>query len=117
MTCFVRRVSKTKVFKKFFLFFNYLKSKRSLIKCIDELNGVIDRGSWKYLDRIEALQQNKVYNIVVDTGRECQDISMLTSRLRDQIKWTLPNILVTTAPFKELSKEDIKELKEQWKKK
>ena len=89
---------------------------KSMETDITNLNNTIESESWKYLDKIEVLQQNKVYYMVVKEPEDVKRVQSMVKQLESSIQWTLPPIFVSNFPFDKLSDKQIKDLKIQWRK-
>ena len=94
-----------------------LETLRNMQNIIDDLNKTIEGEAWNYLDKIEALEQNKAYCIVYKEGDNVEDLKRIFQYLKSQIQWTLPPILIIPRPIKELTKKEILKIKDQWGKK
>jgi len=98
----------------------YFKTRSQLIKIMTDLDEKIhrleqitDEKILKKIDRINVLEQNKVYYIEMnkeDNIQECNNLRVVLERLGQSIQWTLPKILILNRKIKEIPKKELVKL-------
>ena len=92
------------MFKKLKMWF---WNKNRIIKELIQLNKTIDLYHNRFLQKIEELDQNKVYFCSIP-GATIEDIRMATNSLSQiglDLKWTMPKIIISNMEIKEKTKE------------
>ena len=73
-----------------------VKSRAWLIERLTHANNMLKVRTTLFAEKIRALDQNTTYYIYCDTIDEAYALKNMLNSARLQMKWTLPNILVTT---------------------
>lgn len=89
-------------------------SRKQIMDEVQSLTEMLDIQMSKYIDKIEALDQDKLY--VLDVGKDVfQDEATILRRTLDEyknrLKWTMPEILITNTPIREMTKQELKLLR------
>jgi len=83
------------------------KEKEELIEMIDNQQKIIDTNISILVNRIEELEQNKLYYIYSD----CKDENILLKNIfqiaKQNLKWTIPNIIIISKPIEQLTKQEL----------
>jgi len=85
-------------------------SRKQIIDEVQSLTEMLDIQMSKYINKIEALDQSKIYIIYDEyADREStQALYELLKRYQNKLKWTLPKIITLNRPFKPLTKQELK---------
>ncbi len=81
-------------------------------KVIEELAQRCKAQIDKAVTHIEELKQDRLYYLCIDGNQEeLQNVMKQLQAVKSRMRWTPPNIFVTNKKLKELTEEELKELK------
>jgi len=90
---------------------SYLAYKESLMKRIIETEDDLDAKIFYALEKIEALDQDKLYAFKIES-KEAKDMvaaKRMLAQVKQRIQWDMPNFLIHNGELSEISKSDLEE--------
>ena len=99
--------------KKYFERRRLLKQEKAeLIDTINELSRRLNNKLNDAISQIEELRQDKLYYISLDdaTQEDTIELKQYLGLIKRSMKWTIPNIFLTTCKIEELTSPELKEL-------
>lgn len=91
-------------------------------RTIDEIiriNKMVDAVGQDWIDRIEELDQSKVYIMQIKdaTRIEIDQANRMLAEIKRKMKWTMPVVIVANTEFRELTDQELKRIKGVWQRK
>lgn len=85
-------------------------SRKQIMDEVQSLTEMLDIQMSKYLDKIEALDQNKIYVIYAKnaTPKELKAFRCALREFDKRLKWTMPHIIIINNPIRQMTKEELK---------
>jgi len=81
-------------------------SRKQIIDEVQSLTEMLDIQMSKYIDQIEALEQDKIYIVCADED-EYKPLQDILIRYGRKMNWTIPKIIIINRPLKALTKEEL----------
>jgi len=85
---------------------DHFRSKKAWKEHAKFMTSVADDKLHKFVGKLEELEQNKLYYIVVP-AESVANFKQLLYHAKTKMKWTIPNILILTEPFEKITQEKL----------
>ena len=84
-----------------------LRFKQQLIRDNNEMNKLLNLKIGQILPNIEALDQSKLYYVIIEDPEHMILIEQFYCMLKSRLKWTAPYIILLEAELEELSEDKL----------
>lgn len=87
-----------------------LMKELQLKELVRELKRVVELNMGEAVQKIEELEQDKLYYIIIDNSEDADKFMKSMSLIKTKLKWTVPNIIVLSKPLEQINIIKLKEI-------